>query len=56
MLFEVKLVSQASADCVSKTDLNKLERRLGGFHAKQRLGIGTDPEGKYLATGSTSFT
>ena len=44
MLFEGEASDQASADCVNKTVLNKLERRLGGFHAKQRLGIETDHE------------
>ena len=41
---------------MNETVLNKLERRLGGLHSKQRLGIEKDHEAQFLAKGSTSFT
>src|SRR3981081_177389 len=53
--FMVKLVSQASADYANETVLNKLERRLGGFHARQRLGIETDHEAQIFGQGINFF-
>ena len=37
------------------TDLSKLERRLGGLHAKQRLGIETDHEAQIFGQGIMFF-
>src|SRR5665811_1186045 len=36
-------------------DLSKLERRLGGLHAKQRLGIETDHEAQIFGQGIMFF-
>ena len=52
MLFEGEASDQASADCVNKTVLNKLERRLGGFHAKQRLKLSGNIKRDYKLFGA----
>jgi predicted MPP superfamily phosphohydrolase len=40
---------------MNDTDLSKLERRLGGLHAKQRLGIETDHEAQIFGQGIMFF-
>lgn len=40
---------------MNDTDLSRLERRLGGLHAKQRLGIETDHEAQIFGRGIMFF-
>ena len=40
---------------MNETVLNKLERRLGGLHARQRLGIETDHEAQIFGQGINYF-
>ena len=40
---------------MNETVLNKLERRLGRLHARQRLGIETDHEAQIFGQGINSF-
>src|SRR3977135_578094 len=40
---------------MNETVLNKLERRLGGLHARQRLGIETDHEAQIFGQGINFF-
>ena len=47
----VKVVAQAAASIMNETVLDKRERRLGGLHARQRLGIETDHEAQIFGQG-----
>ena len=49
------LVAQGAATAMNETVLNKLERRLGGLHARQRLGIETDHEAQIFGQGINFF-
>jgi len=51
----VHVVAHAAAAVMNDTVLNKLERRLGGLHARQRLGIETDHEAQIFGQGINFF-
>jgi uncharacterized protein len=51
----VKLVTEVAAVGDEGSDLDKLERRLGRVHARQRLGIETDHEAQIFGQGINFF-
>ena len=54
-IVELTIHAEVRQLAMNETVLNKLERRLGGLHARQRLGIETDHEAQIFGQGINFF-